>query len=445
MALIILNRPADGLALWLLLIPFLETWIKIPMGAGLPDLSFSRFTIAFLAVAKLAKAAVGKERPAPINIAEIGIVGTTAGIMMAAPLSIQPNPRGVIQMAISWYFTPLVGYVLAKNLVHSSRELKRLLLAVAVLGFVSGTYALYEYATGNILFLRQGLSADELSLYRRDLGIRMIQGIWGGTGDMGRALALAIPITFHLFLESRGKSILRIFLVIALIAQFCGIVVAMSRTPWYALLIGLFVMQFFYPQFRKTFLIIALLAAIVLWATWDQVTESDVAARVGDQVSTLDGRQTRWQAAFNMWRAKPIRGWGFGHYRQESGRFRTDGSLRNLSAMENDYLYILVGSGLIGFIPYLLFLVMPLINSVRLFFLTRTPGWSGFIKRETIAVYWAVLLCFAINSYTALITQPGLKLIVCVVAGAVVGSHESLLRRKQVNATPDLRVREADA
>lgn len=431
--LIIINRPFDGLLLWLLLMPFLETWVEIPMGMGVPDLSFSRFVIAFLAISMLARGAIGKARPGRVSLAEICTVGTTAAIMIAAPLSIRPDPIGVIQMAIAWYFTPLVGYVFAKNLVRDGKELKRLFLAIAVLGFVSGTYALYEYTTGNVLFLNQGQSADELRLYREELGTRIVRGIWGSPGAMGRVLAFAIPVTFHLLLESKGSVVPRVFLMIMLIAQFCGIVAAMSRAPWYALLAALLVMQLVYPQFRKTLLIIVLVAAVVLWATWDQVSRSDVAARVYDRVSTLEGRQSRWQAGFNMWLAKPIRGWGFGWYELKSGRFRADGSRRNLSAVENDYLYILVGSGLIGFLPYLLFLVIPLINSVRLFFLTHKPGWSGFIKRETIAVYWAVLLCYAITSYAGVVTQAGLKLIVFALAGAVVGSHEFLLAHPKAN------------
>jgi O-antigen ligase len=213
-----------------------------------------------------------------------------------------------------------------------------------------------------------------------------------------------------------------------LVAEFCGLIVAMSRTPWYALLIALFVMQFFYPQFRKVFFAIVLIAIIVLWATWDQASESDVAYRINDKVSTLEGRQARWQAGYNMWRAKPIRGWGFGRYQTESGRFRTDGESRNFGAVENDYLYILVGSGLIGFLPYLVFLLVPLVNSLRLFFRARAPDWSGFIKTETLTVYWAVTLCLTITSYTAMQTQPVLKLMTFAVAGAVVGTHEHWLR-----------------
>jgi O-antigen ligase len=150
--------------------------------------------------------------------------------------------------------------------------------------------------------------------------------------------------------------------------------------------------------------------------------------RVNSKVSTLEGRQARWAAGYNMWLAKPVWGWGFGQYEEQSGRFRTDGMHTNLSAIENDFLHILVGSGLIGFLPYLLFLLIPLVNSLRLFFKARAPDWSGFIEPQIVVVYWAVILSFLIGSYTQIQTRSIVKLLPFALAGAVVGTHERWLR-----------------
>lgn len=425
--LIIVNNPLDGMLVWLFFMVFIETWVNIPMGAGIPDLSFARFTIAFLAISMLAMAAIGKFRFARISLADICILAVPIGIVVAAPLSINPKPTGVIQTAISLYFTPLVMYFFAKNLVKNEKDLHKVFWTIAILGFVSGAYAVYEYNTGNVLFVTKGREFGAWALVRGESGIRIIRGLWGSTGDMGRALATTIPVTFYLFLERRKTDIRKILLVGMLIAQFCGIYVTMARSPWYSLLLALFIMQLFYPQFRKVFFVIALVAAIVLWATWDQVSQSDAADRVNDKVSTLEDRETCWQAGYDMWQAKPIRGWGFGRYREESGRFRTDGESRNLYAVENDYLYILVGSGLIGFLPYLTFLLAPLVSSLRLFLRARASDWSGFIKPETLTIYWAVVLCLVITSYSAVNVRPDVKLMVFAVAGAVVGTHEHLL------------------
>jgi len=425
--LIIINNPLNGVLALLMLTPFIETWINIPMGAGLPDMSFSRFTVAFLAIFVLARAAIGKFHFAKASLVEICIIATTLGIMVSAPLSVRP--KGVLQMAITMHFIPLSLYFFAKNLVRNRDDLHKLFLVITVLGFVAASYAIYEQTTGNILFLEKGesLSYAQHATGYYGHGLRIIRGLLGSSANFGRVLACTIPITFYLFFENKSAS--RKVLLMGMIAvQSYGIFLTYNRTSWYSLLISLSIIQFFYPQFRKVYLVIVLIAAVVLWATWDQVNESTVVQeRVNSKVSTLEGRDARWQAGYNMWRAKPIRGWGFGRYQTESGRFRTDGDTRNFQAIENDYLHILVGSGLLGFLPYLLFLLIPLLNSLRLFFRTRASDWSGFVKPETVTMYWAIILSFAMGSYAQIQTELVVKMIPFAVAGAVVGSHTHLL------------------
>lgn len=436
--LVIVHRPLYGLILWLFFMVFVNDWVKIPMGAGIPDLSFSRFAVMFLAIFMLAQAAIDKFRFSRIGWAEFFILATIIGIGTAAPLS--TNPKKTFQWVISLYFVPMSTYFFAKNLVKSKADLQKVLWAVALLGFVCGAYTLFEYYTGHVLFLP---GEKDLSWIRleRGSGIKLIRGIMGNSGLMGRALATTIPVTFYLFLESeKTKSFYKIILSVMLLVQFYAIVLTMARSPWFALLLSLFVMQIFYPRFRKVFWAITLVAAVVIWATWDQVSDSQVSQRINDDTSTLEGREARWDAGLNMWKEKPVRGWGFGRFEQQSGKFRTDGINRNFrnGAVENDYLYILVGSGLIGLLPYLMFILVPLINSFRLYFRARAPDWRGFITPNTLTVVWAVLICLLFTSYSAKQVQPVIKLMPFALVGAIVGSQEYLLRpaknRRQVLA-----------
>jgi O-antigen ligase len=431
--LITIHKPLNGILVWLMLEPFIETWINIPMGAGIPDLSFSRFTIAFLAIFMLARAAIGKFQFARIDLADICIIATTIGIIVSAPLA--DNPTRTIQIAITMHLTPLAIYFFAKNLVRNKEDLHRLLLTIVTFGSVAAVYAIYEHTTGNILFLQKGTPADELlTAYTEHLWL--LRGLLGRAGNFGRVLAASIPITFYLIFEGKTGT-RKALLAGTLVVQAYGMFITYNRTSWYALLIGLSILPFLYPQFRKVYFIIVLVAAVGLWATWDQVNESTVVQeRVNEKTEDYNGRTPRWQAGFNMWKAKPIRGWGFGRYEEESGRFRTDGDHRNFAAIENDYLHILVGSGLIGFLPYLLFLSTPLVNSLRLFFRARAPDWSGFVKPETIAIYWAVIVSFAIGSYTRMQTQPIVKMIPFALAGAVIGIHQHMLRRLKTEKHP---------
>ena len=423
--LIIINKPLNGLLVLLMTQPFVAPYIEIDLGPGIPDLSFARFTIAFLAVFMLAEAAIGKFRFAtPVSLTEICIIATTIGIVSSAPLA--ENPNRVILFVITLHFTPLMMYFFARNLVRDREELHKLLWAFVIFGLAVAIYAIYEQSTGHILFVGDAVDASSLNTtYTQNL--RMIRGLVGRPGNFARIFLSTIPVAFYLLFEH--KSVTRkILLAGVLVVQFYAMFLTYNRTSWYALMIGLFILQFFYPQFRKVYIVIVLVAAVALWATWDQVNESAVVnERIQSKTSTLDQRKSRWRAAYNMWKAKPIRGWGVGRYKEESGRFRTDGKRTDLGGAENDFLKVMVSSGLIGFLPYLIFLLTQLFCSIRLFFKARAPDWSGFIKPETIAIYWVAIICYVIGSYTQNQNAVMVKAIPFAMAGAIVGTHQHWL------------------
>jgi O-antigen ligase len=429
---LIVGRPLNGLLLLLFFTPFIEQWVEIPMGAGLPDLSFSRLVVAFVTIFMLARAATGKFRFAgPLSFTEVCIIATTLGIMLSAFIS--ENPNQVIQQTITRHFVPLYTFFLARHLVRSKADLHRVFWTISLFGAVAAIYAVYETFTGHILFYAKELNVTELRTELTE-DLYLLRGLLGLAANFGRVFLVSIPLSFYLFFEDKRLN-RRALLMLLLMVQFYGMFLTYNRTSWYTLMIGLFVMQLVYPQFRKLYLVLVFVAAIVLFATWNQVNDSAASDRLTERTEDYNGRSPRWEAAFNMWQARPVTGWGYGRFEHESGRFRTDGLRENFRAIENDFLVIMVGSGLIGFLPYVLFLLAPLVNSIRLFFRVRTPDWPGFIKRETIAVYWVVLLCFLIGSYSQIQNEAIVKMLPFAVAGAVIGAHQHLLNASPLKKT----------
>lgn len=423
-----LKDPLNGLLALFLFMPFIEQYIELPMGDGIPDLSFSRFTIAFLMVFMLAQAAISKLRFATPSLTEFFLVAAIVGIMSAVFLD--SDIAQFIRETLTQYFTPLIMYFFARNLVRDEPGLNKLLWAFAILGLSVATYAIYEYMTGHILFVGKEMMVGALrTTYSEHL--YLIRGLLGRSGNFGRVLISTIPISFYLFFnqKSAGRKLL---LVVMLFVQFYALFITFNRTSWYALMIGLFVLQFFYPQFRKLYIGIVIVVVIILWATWGQVNESVVVEeRINHKTDDFNGRSARWEAAINMWQEKPVRGWGFRAYSRNSGRFREDGFNGNFGTPENNYLNILVATGLIGFVPFMAFLIIPLLNSVRLFFRSTSADWSGFIRSDTVAVYWCVMIGYALGSYTQVQNEPIVTMIPVALAGAVVGTHQHFLRSKK--------------
>jgi O-antigen ligase len=442
-----LFKPLATVIVWIFFFPFLEGVINIPLGAGIPDLSFSRFTIAFLVIAILAQAAIGKMQIRKIGVVEVLIVLSAIGIALAGPMSL-PSATSIYQMAISLYLTPFIAYYVCKNVVQDRADLQAILWAIAILGTVSALYAAYEHATGNILFYPREKAVDALKLVRGGSNIRLIVGIYGSAGAMGRMLAMCIPVTFHLFLESKARGMTKLVLAAMLAIQGYSLVVCMCRAPWYSLLVALFVMQLFDKRFRKLFVAIAIVGVLLVGLTWNRVSESNVAARLNDETSTYEGREARWITGFNMWRARPIRGWGFGKFEREAWRFRTDSLGQRLRAPENDYLVVAIGSGLLGLLPYLGVLLIPLWYSLRLVGRIRSLRrqglpWPGFVKTETLGLLAALIVCFLVFSFSAANVIAGTKLVLLTLGGAIAGSHEHLLRRTARVTDPGAREAQA--
>ena len=417
--LLVMKKPLNGLLVLILFVPLIESWIEIPMGAGIPDLSFSRFAIPFMAVFMLAQGAINKFRFMPISLVEVMIVLATVAMMSAAPLSI--NPIGSVQEVFTRTFSPMVMYFFARNLVKDKHDLNQLLMTMVILGFLSGAYAIYESSTGHVLFLSKGRESEHIRV-EYNQGLRLLVGFLEGSPNFGRVLATTIPITFYFIFEGKGAP-RKILLAVALVVQFYGLFLTFNRTSWYGLMLSLTIIQFFYPQFRKVYIVLVLLGSLTLWATWDRIEGSAVEQRANHKTDSFNGRTPRWEAGMNMWRAKPIRGWGFGHYELVSGRYRNDGFRENFEAIENGFLDIMVSTGLIGFIPFLIFLILPLISSFGLFFRARAPDWTGFVKPETITIYWCAMIIFVLCTYTNVANKMIVNMIPFAIAGAIVGTH----------------------
>ncbi|MCB0208631.1 MAG: O-antigen ligase family protein [Anaerolineae bacterium] len=418
-------KPLFGFILIIPFYSFLEPYIEINMGAGLPDLSFSRFMVVFLAIFMLAQGAIKKFEIKRISIVEFCAAGILIGIGSSAAGA--SDAIRMFQVLLSRFVVPLSLYFFARNLIQSKQDLNKFLWGISLLGLAGSIYAIYEIYTGNILFA--GLDFDaEAARTTYSGSLTLLNGLFGRSPVFGRIFAMTIPISFYLLFDSKDKRA-KTLLTLALMVQFYGLFLTYNRTSWYAAIIGLTILQLFYAQFRLAYIVIVLVAALSLWAMWDQLQKTDVVEdRVNRNSETFNGRTEMWEAAREMWKVKPIRGWGEGAFEKESARFRPDGRNVNFRSTQSEYWDILVHYGLIGFVPYFLFLFIPLLYSVVLFFLSRSAGWSGFINPGIISIYWTVLIVFLLGGYTVPVNNPIGRMIPFAVAGAIVGTHQDLAR-----------------
>jgi hypothetical protein len=411
----IVADPLSGLLLWTITYPFTERTVNISLGSFIPDLSPTRFCIAFLTAMLLAQTATGQRRFPRLRGADIAALLLVVGMGLSAPAAAEP--LRAMQMVFDVHLIPVLAYFLAKNLVLGKRDLDRLFNVFLIIGAYTGVYAIYEQLTGNILFIE--VEPWVATTRRYSENIRILTGLYGDDNAFGLILGLTLPIAFHRLIKAPtlGKKILYTILAgTMLVGEFC----TFKRAAWVSLIAGLLILQFAYPEFRRIFLVLVILFAAAFFLAGDRLAESEVADRATENLDTFNGRLERWTIAIELWKEKPLTGHGYKRF----------DNLASMKAVESYYLHILVSAGLIGFLPLVTFILLILKDSVAIF--RQAPGNPRlFVSQKVIAIFWGMLVVYLAISSSNYMAVAFNHIIPYVLMGAIVGSQSALLERRR--------------
>lgn len=416
----ILANPLHGLLLWMVSNPFGFLYINISLGHGFPDLSPTRFCVAFLSTLLMAQVVIRKRELVPFTAADTMGVLLMFGLSLSAISDYSELQEG-LQGVFDGYLVPLLVYFFTKNLITQRRDVDKVLLAVLLLGVYAGVYAIYESLTGNILFIRKEI---HFTMYG-DSGLHILRGLLDRSDHFGALFCMAIPVNFYLYLKTPSRA-RKILYVVALAVLFIGIYFTYKRTAWIALVVILLVTQWFWPQFRRVFYVLLFVFLVVLGATWNTVGQSVVVTdRINSKVSTSEGRTDGWNAAIDLWARRPLFGYGHGNYRTVAEEKGVDDA-----AIESEHLSILFGSGLVGFLPYVGWYVALLRDSIHLFRGIRRRDAKKprvYVDRDLVVVFWGALLGYLINYTMTSAVVYSVTMVFYVLAGALVGSQAGFL------------------
>ena len=412
--------PFTGLLVWLVLYPFSETTLNIPLGSGATSLSPTRLMLSFLAIMLVAQTSIRK-RPLP-RLSHLDFWGLLfiGGLGLSAAAS--ASPRAAIQIVLDNFLAPLGFYFLAKHLVTNRRELELLLSALLVIGGYSAFLAIHEQVTGVVWFLP---NSTGVAFYSPG-GIRVLQSLWGINAVFGSIFALVIPIAFYRLIESRSPPA-RLGYVLLNAVFLLAMFLSYKRAAWVAMFISLGILFVLFAASRRVLIMALVIAAIPVAALWPKIAaRSLIEERIMYQADTLNGRTTRWQVAVELWRQNPIFGVGFGNF----------SVLSRFAAIENSFLDILVSGGLVAFVPFLMFWLLILRDAFLLYI--RGPSRPGvFVDRPIMAAFLA-----AISTYVAIgltyVYPSAINHMFCVLIGAVVASQAEAVRRRGLQAREGL-------
>ncbi len=412
--LVVVVNPLGGLLLWLTLYPFSERVFNINLGAGIPDLSPTRIVIILLFAMILAQAAIGKRTWPRLTKVDWATIAFSIAILISALVS--DDPVWKAQYVWDKYLVPLViVYFLVKNLVTNRTNLDKVLRVVLFIAAYSAVYIIFEQMTSNVI--QFGDPPDQTVTFQNFYvaytdSLRLVQGLYDGPHTFGLIFTMSLPIAFYYMFSSNSQTRKAIYLgLIGL--MFVGLILTYKRAAWFSVPLSFLVIQFFYPKFRRFFLIMLVVFGTLIAVTWNQLNESAIVTERFDRadLETGNGRTDIWAEATDLWKQRPIFGHGFGEF---------DG------ATENFYLAVLVSAGVIGLIPYLLMLIFVVTDSINLY---RQAGSTPYLfaDRELIAVFWGAFLTYVMKSYTGNQASFMSNVLFAVLIGAIVGSQEAAL------------------
>lgn len=206
----------------------------------------------------------------------------------------------------------------------------------------------------------------------------------------GAALAFLIPfLTFKLFdKEIIGTKKLLVFLLF--VYFLLALVLSYTRAAWVSVL-GSFVVYVIMKFKVKWWLIsiAVLFSAVLLVALWPQINatlennKQDSSSNLKEHVSSISNvtsdasnleRLNRWNSAFEMFKKRPILGWGPGVYAFEYAPFQKSKDKTIISTNTGDggnahseYLGPLAESGLFGTLSFLMVILCITITAVKVY------------------------------------------------------------------------------
>jgi len=207
----------------------------------------------------------------------------------------------------------------------------------------------------------------------------------------GAIIALCLPISLALLKQKGRPALSKAILIIINLVLIIGLIFSYTRAAWLSIICAAFVgaLVYFKVSFKLLFCV-ALIAFGTLYAQWDKIqmvlaknthehtTEAfdekiQSAANVTTDASNLE-RINRWDCAYQMFKKKPLLGFGPGTYAFEYAAFQDPENLTIISTnfgdmgnAHSEYLGALSESGLIGMLLFMSIVAAVFYSSIILY------------------------------------------------------------------------------
>jgi O-antigen ligase len=208
----------------------------------------------------------------------------------------------------------------------------------------------------------------------------------------GAILALVLPLSISLFFIKKTNPLEKTGLYTLVGILLVGLFFSYTRAAWLSVFAALFVWLLIYLRIKLLYLLSLGFAVLIgLFVFWDQIqmelarneevstteefgTRLQSAANVSTDASNLE-RINRWACAIEMFKERPLLGFGPGTYALEYAQFQEPENLTIISTnfgdmgnAHSEYLSALSETGILGFLAFIILVSTIFFTGVRLYY-----------------------------------------------------------------------------
>jgi hypothetical protein len=348
-------HPRPALLFWLLLAPVANTYARLSLPVGLPDVTFIRASIGAVIVALLFRSMRERRPFAPFGGAELAMLA----LISVSLLDLVSRSRNIFSDALQNMderIIPVLIFVAARNLCAGRDDVKKVAyILVAVGGYlaVHGTYQYFVYSSPDI----SPVEMMELEAFSPHLAEGRAVGPFGDGIEFGGTAAIAFMSALTLLLYGSGGPAR--WLLLAMLALLGAAVVESStRSSWLSLFLAILAFAWLNRQWRMPILASVAAAAIAIVAVTPLLPEDSLLVERASSTEPVYGRLNMYKVAASMAVRRPFLGYGRGEPTFRAARVE----VLALGASEaewapgqfhNVYVMAQVEWGLVGLLSYL--------------------------------------------------------------------------------------------
>ncbi len=204
-----------------------------------------------------------------------------------------------------------------------------------------------------------------------DISNRAATDVLPNPGFLGNFIGILIPVVFAFIMYVR-KKLYRLILVVIFFLLITGLVLSFSRSAWIGIAVGISFVIFMRSRKWTVLFILVGMSSILLSPTVLNIIENFIRKYyTSEGIWYTNDRLVLWKYALGIIKEHWIIGHGMGGFAYASTTLYLEGD--KLGVAHNNYLEMMVETGVFGLSLFLLFLVTSVIHGIRIFLHDTDP------------------------------------------------------------------------